>query len=113
MNKKELIKARRENWHKYHIPNQTSMYRLKINAIFISTANSLKHELKKLEVCYNLRKQGHKFITEAERNQLDKRGNKRRVDIVDLDTGIEYEVECDKKRAERFKGQENIKVVRC
>lgn len=49
------------------------------NCIRINTANSLKHEMKKLEVCYTLKKYGHDFLTEATFSK-----NGKRCDIVDL-----------------------------
>lgn len=91
MNNKEKKERINENWKKYHVPEQPHDL-VKKNVINISTANSLKHELKKLEVCYELKKLGSEFITEAE-----KRGSRprRRVDIVDLSSGSEIEIECN------------------
>ena len=43
MSKKEVIK----NYHKYHIPGCAHHKTLKKNAIFISTTNTIKHELAK------------------------------------------------------------------
>ena len=98
MNKKELMMTRRKNWYKYHIPSCGNLMRVKKNAVFLSAANSLKHEMRKAAICYALKKQKHEFITEAERNR--KRGESRvKVDIVDLDTGREYEIETTKSRA--------------
>ena len=111
MNKKEKILNRKKNWCKYHVQSCSNLHRLKIDAIFISTANSLEHELKKLEVCYEIKKKGHSFITEAERCKLDENKKKRRVDVVDIDSGEEYEIETDPKRAERFKGEKKVNVV--
>ena len=91
MNKKERIQRIETNWRKYHVPNQKNSL-LKKNAIHISTANSLKHELKKLEICYELKKLGSEFITEAE---IRDSKPKRRVDIVDLSSGHEIEIECN------------------
>ena len=95
----------------YHIPNQSSIHRLKMNSTSISIANSLKHELKKLEVCYKIKEKGHSFITEAERCKLDEKGNRRRVDVVDIDTGEEFEIEVDKRRASRFKDDKKVTVI--
>ncbi len=89
MNNKERQIRIDENWRKYHVPGQKHDL-LKKNAIFISTANSLKHELKKLEICYELKKLGSVFITEAEKRNSKP---KRRVDIVDLSSGNEIEIE--------------------
>lgn len=87
----------------YHIKGNTNIMRQKIDAIFISSANSLEHEQAKLRVCWLLKKAGHHFITEAERNR--KKDEARViVDIVDLNTGEEYEIESDKQRAKEFEG---------
>lgn len=61
----------------------SNLHRVKRNVIFINRANDLKHEMKKLEICYMLKS----FITEAECNKT-----KRRHDAVDLITGTIYEV---------------------
>ncbi len=107
MNNKQLTERVRDNWNKYHTPGCTSINKVKKNAIFINVANSLKHEIEKLKVCYELRQTGNVFITESVDNQF----NLRR-DIVDLSSGKIFEIETDKKRAERFKGQENVIVVK-
>ena len=107
MNKRELIKKRRENWYKYKISHGNNLQRIKMNVIYISTANSLDHEIGKLKICYELRKQGHYFITEAEDIRT-----KERADVVDLDTGIRYEIETDPRRAKRFEGRKNIEVIK-
>ena len=96
MNKKERTKARTENIKKYHTPGCQNYVKRAKNAVFISPSNSLKHELKKLEVCYELREQGNVFITEAVRNKKED-GKDRRVDVVNLDTCDEIEIETDKK----------------
>ncbi len=96
MNQKERKERIKLNWYKYHIPGCTNIYRIKRNAIFISIANSLKHELKKLEVCYELKSLGYEFLTEAEKNL--KRGEpRRRVDVVNLTTGDEIEIETSRR----------------
>ena len=106
MNKKELKDRIRKNWYSYHSPGCSNLYRRKINAIFFNPANSLEHELAKAKVCYEIQKSGGKFLTEAVRNKkVD--GKERRPDIVDLATGIEFEIETDPKRAARFEGEEN------
>ena len=94
MNNKQRQENIITNLHRYHVPGQvnTSLTR---NVIYISTANSLKHELKKLELCYALKKEGIEYITEAER--IKKGEAKRRIDIVNLVTGDEIEIETDKK----------------
>ncbi len=92
MNEQERKKRVRDNYLKYHVPGLSNIHRIKKNCIFISTANSLKHELKKLEVCYELKTLGCEFLTEAEKN-LKKGEPKRRVDVVNLSNGEEIEIE--------------------
>jgi len=106
MNKKEIWIKRKQTWHKYHIPGQSNLHKRKINAVFLSVANSKAHEFKKAEVCYDILKKKHQFITEASTCK----GN-RRVDVVDLDDGKEYEIETNLKRAERFNDIEGVEVV--
>lgn len=96
MNQKERKETIKRNWHKYHIPGCTPVHTLKRNCIFISTANGLKHELKKLEICYEIKKLGGEFITEAVRNKKED-GKERRVDIVNLVTADEIEIETNHK----------------
>jgi uncharacterized protein (UPF0179 family) len=88
--------------------------RIKKNAVFLSAANGFDHEMKKAEICYGLKKKGHEFITEAERNR--KRDEARvKVDIVDLDDGMEYEIETTKYRAKDLLIDEknrNVTVVK-
>jgi len=87
MNKKDAQTKRNTTWRKYHTPGCGNYMTRKQNAIFISTSNGKPHEMKKMDVCYDLRKQNHYFITEAVSNKDD-----RRIDIVDLDTGQEIEI---------------------
>ena len=96
MNNKDLMLRRSGNWRKFHTPGMPNYAKRKRNAVFISPSNSLEHEKAKLEVCWNLRKQGKDFITEAVCNRTNLRH-----DVVDLDGDI-YEIETTKKRAERF-----------
>ena len=105
MNKKELMLKRRKTWYKYKIPGMSNLYRIKMNCIFISPAASKRHEMAKCDLCYDLQARGEKYITEAATCS----GN-RRVDVVSLDTGQEYEIETDKNRAARFKGME-VEVI--
>jgi hypothetical protein len=113
MNKKERVLKEKKIWYKYHIPGQNALTaRVKKNAVFISTANSLEHEFEKLRICYALKEFGHNFITEAE---CSIKGVKYRRDVVDLTTGLIYEIETDPKRAERFINDpdyNNITVIR-
>ena len=85
------------------------------NAIYTTggKANSLRHEFWKLKVCRELKDLGQEYITEAVRNEPDPvTGKERRVDVVCLDDGTEYEIETDKKRAERFKGEKGVIVIK-
>ena len=59
-----------------------------VNCIRINTNNSLEHEMEKLKICYNLKKEGRDFLTEAVFE------NKKGIaDIVDLVLGIIIEVQ--------------------
>lgn len=110
VNRKDLSIERRKNWRKYHIPGCGNLMTLKKNAVFLSAANSKEHEMKKAEICYELKKKKHEFITEAERNR--KRGEARvKVDIVDLDTGQEIEIETNKYRAKKLMEDESMRNV--
>jgi len=109
MNQREKILKINENHSNYHVPGCLQRERLKKNAIFISTANSIQHEVMKTEICYDLKSQGHEYITEAVRNEKEENGKERRVDIVDLETSDEIEIvfrhESDKEIKEyRAKG---------
>lgn len=79
MNNLERSRTVNENWQKFHVPGTTQT--IKRNAVFINKHNNIKHEIKKLEVCYGL---AH-YITEAARGD-------RVHDVVDLITGQIYEV---------------------
>jgi len=57
-----------------------SSYRTDINSIRINTHNTIKHEIAKLIVAYNMIKDKHSILTEA----IFK--NKARADILVLDT---------------------------
>ena len=59
--------------------------------IRISPSNTRFHEYMKFQVCYELAMIGHKFITEAIFE------NVKRADIVDLSTGIIYEIAYSEK----------------
>lgn len=108
MNKLMLAKKRRDTWYKYHAPGGTPLTgRVKRNAVFISTANSIEHEMLKVKVCYLLRKDGKQFLTEAIENST----NLRR-DVICLDDNMAFEIELNSRRAERHKGQENVVVIR-
>jgi len=93
-----------ENYEKYHIPGCANYVRRPKNAIYISTANTIAHEFAKLKICYDLRKKGRTIITEAVPNN----NPKRRIDIVDLTTGEEIEIE---KTGEFKSKTRNYKVL--
>ena len=98
---------RNEVWKSYHTPGMPNYAKRKRNAIFISTANTLKHEIGKLACCYRLRKEKKEFITEA----VDNKTGLRR-DIVCLDDGEIYEIETTQKRAARHdKSEVNVIMV--
>jgi len=98
--KRILTKEEKKIWKSYHIPGMGNLNSVKLDAIFISTANSLRHEMQKTILCYGLKMKNHRFITEAEKSI---KGTKYRRDIVDLTDNTIYEIETDPKRAERFK----------
>ncbi len=96
MNKKEREQRIRENLNLYCTPGN-SLEKPTKNVVYISTANSLEHEISKLKVCYELKALGSEFLTEAERKNSRPR---RRVDIVDLSSvsgPIEIEIEKNHK----------------
>jgi len=111
MNKRELNKKRRETYNKYHTPSCGNLIKRKQNAIFLSPANSWEHEQAKAKVCYDLLKNKEKFITESVRNAKDQNGKYRRVDVINLDSGQEIEIETTPVRAIRFYGEENVVIV--
>lgn len=119
MNTKDKKKMRK-NWYKYHIPGMSGIHRLKKNAIFVSNANTINHELAKclgaimvnrfgdlkftpkIKKClYEIDKEVRKlgfvkspsdFVTEAEPNSEN-----RRVDLVELKNNTRYEFETKKR----------------
>lgn len=92
----KLNKIEMGNYRHYHTPSCGNLNSVKLDAIFISTANSYKHELKKFEICWEIKEQGQHFLTEAEKNR--KKGDPvRRVDIVNLSNGDEIEIETNHK----------------
>lgn len=91
MNKRDKKRNELKNYKLYHIPSCANYVKRTKNAIHLNTHNNIKHEMKKLEVCYELQKEGSVFITEASRNI--KRGETAKVvDVVDLTSGFELEV---------------------
>lgn len=107
MNERELMLQRKRVYNSYHISGCSNLHRVKKNAVFLSVANSLEHELAKCNVCYELKKRGYEFLTEA----VDNKSGLRR-DIVSLDDGRVYEVETDERRAKRFDGDSNVVVIK-
>ena len=101
----KLEKTEKERWCKYHHPGCSSIYRVKVNAVWLSAANTWKHEQAKAKKAHDLLRLGHKYITEAVNNKTGQRH-----DLIDITTGEIYEFETDKRRAKRFEGT-NINVI--
>src|SRR3990167_10536219 len=59
----------------------------KLDVVRLNSHNSLVHELKKAEICYQLQKDGHHYITEAIFE--DKSGI---ADIYDVTDDVVYEI---------------------
>lgn len=57
------------------------------NCVRINVGNTIEHERKKFETCFELKKQGKEFITEA---VFEK--SRKRADIVVLDDGLCIEI---------------------
>lgn len=117
-----LKKEVHENWHKYHVKGMPYHHRVKKNAIFISSHNTIKHELSKcvggimlnkygdvdfnkdllvgLESFANLielsmkdyPKSKSNFITEAASDE----NPERIIDLVNLNNGEQIEFEINK-----------------
>ena len=105
----KLTESEKELWYKYKIPGNTDINRRKVNALHISAANSKEHEMAKCEKAYDLIKEGHKILTEAQ--ECSKRGL--RHDLIDLTADEIYEFETDPKRAIRFKDMKiNVIMVK-
>lgn len=98
-------------WKKYRTPGCSNLHRLKVNALMISSANSEAHEMRKAQVAYLIKKNKGNFISEAEKCSIEPDGSRRRVDIVNLTNGIEYEIETTPERAARFNGMKNVIVI--
>ena len=93
---KKLTQTEMKNYRKYHIPGCGNLNSVKLDAVFYNIHNLTKHELKKAEICWTIKKAGQHFLTEAERNKK-KDMPIRRVDVVNLSTGDEIEIECNHK----------------
>lgn len=107
----KLSPEEKKVYNSYHIPGNSPIHRIKIDCVFFNINNSEIHELAKAKVCWDIKKRGGHFLTEAERNAKDEKENKRRVDIVDLTENVEMEVECDINRAKRFIGDKKVFIV--
>ena len=92
MNLKEM-QAKRELLNKIRYTNRSGSH---INCIRLSHANTWQHELKKVEVCWELLKQKKEFITEA----IFENGS--RADILNLTDGIVIEI-LHTETVEKFK----------
>ncbi len=132
--KKETLKEDIER--SYHVPGMPNYARRKRNAVFFGSA-SIKHELTKALICLLLNKYGDiklsqlslnaintlsqsiefdmkdfetnkaEFITECVPN---KQPDKRR-DVVNITNGTIYEIETNKKRAQRFKDDKDTDII--
>lgn len=112
LNKKEQKIKEIDTIKSYHTPSCNAYVKRAKNAIYLNPTNSWEHEMAKCRACYELRSTSSNFITEAVRNAKDAEGKHRRIDIVDLTTGYEIEIETDPKRAKRFDGEENVIVIK-
>ena|GEM_PF-2962000 len=106
MNQKELIKNKEQIRGSYHVTGCANYVKRAKNAVYLSAANSIEHELAKAEVCWLLLKAGKDFITEC----CDNKTGLRR-DVVCLDNGAIIEVETDEKRAQRFSNVASVVVI--
>lgn len=101
-----------ERYRTYHVQGGASYNKCRVNAVVFHMNGVKEHEMAKASKAYDLIESGSKIITEAVRNKRDEKGNARRVDLVDLTTGIEWEIETSKKRAQRFKNDSVVKVIK-
>jgi len=92
---REILRKRRIH------PDQTRH----INCVRIHNKESKKHFLKKAEICYELSKQNHNFLTEA---WTDDR--RQRFDILDLTDDIDIEIETGKSKRKKYKPDKEIKI---
>lgn len=95
----------------YHTPSCSKINQRRVNTVNFNIHNSTEHEMMKASVALELMKQGKKVITEAERNLKDENGKRRIVDVVDLSTGTEFEIETDPLRAIRFINDSNVVII--
>jgi len=98
------------HYRSYHCPKGL-LYRRVVGEVHVSSAESVLHKNGKRLVCAVLKGLNHKFTTECIRNEEDSDCKFRRVDIADHTARVEFELECDPKRAARFVGQEGVIVI--
>ena len=60
-----------------------------INKVKLSAANTWKHEQKKCEICYNLLKEGKRFVTEAVFSK-----GLGRADVLNISDSVAIEIVC-------------------
>lgn len=97
MNAKSRAAEIETNWKKYHVSSMPNYAHPKKNVIQLFRNNTKAHEMMKSEVCWDLLQDNKTFVTEA----VETATNLRR-DVVELDTGLIYEIETDPARAKRF-----------
>ena len=122
----ERQKLRREESYQRHLVKQKSSvdYRKRefldeirasnrsgshVNCLRLFKNNTIEHEQTKFLVCWTLLKWGHEFITEPIFN------NGKRADVIDLNTGIIYEViksETEEKLADKVESYPGVFEVR-
>lgn len=81
--KSSLEYRKRDYLNEIRISNRSGSH---VNCLRLFKNNTLAHEQTKFMVCWTLLKWGHEFITEPIFN------NGKRADVLDLHTGIVYEV---------------------
>jgi len=108
MNKRQRL------FNRNHFLNLVEIGNRKINSLRWSSNETREHIFKKLELCMDLKKKGHNFITEVIFN-----GRKGRCDILDLDTGDIWEVlksediKKAKKKESYYPSECKIYYVKC
>lgn len=95
MNQKELATTRNDNARK--IEHTDARHR---NCIRLHPQNSKRHEMKKVELCWELLQDGKEFVTEAKFKDKDIR-----ADIYILDTGELWEIESSDYELEERKSK--------
>ncbi len=95
-----MISQKRIRSFRNKVSNLVPSYRSKRNVVCFNTHNSLKHEMTKARICFELQKQGKEYITEA------KLTTGIIVDILVLDDAICIEImisETEKRLKEKLK----------